>query len=74
MAAELTKSLLEFSKAPPSNLTNEERLALRDACQKASIVVENPLEATVRFMFGVSVSTSLLYVLKSMITDYGTGL
>lgn len=55
MAAELTKSLLEFSKVPPSNLTNEERLAFRDACQKASLSVENPLEATVRFMFGVSV-------------------
>jgi hypothetical protein len=58
MATELIKKLLEFADVPPANLSNEERLAFRDACQKASLSVENPLEATVRFMFGVSVEFS----------------
>lgn len=51
---ELTKKLLQLAEAPPSAISNEERTAFRDACEKAKLSLENPLEATVRLMFGVS--------------------
>ncbi|KAK7190102.1 hypothetical protein PSPO01_03823 [Paraphaeosphaeria sporulosa] len=71
MAAELTKNLLEFSKVAPSNLSNEERLAFRDACQNASLLVENPLEATVRFMFGAYESVALCLGVNMQLLDLG---
>ena len=58
--AELTKQLLQLVEAPPSAISNEERLAFRDACEKAKLSLENPLESTVRLMFGVGSDRDLL--------------
>lgn len=52
--SEITQTLIKFADAPPADLSSEERLAFMAACEKAKLAVENPLEATLRFMLGVS--------------------
>jgi hypothetical protein len=50
----LTRNLAHLAAAPPVDVSNEQRKAFLLACEEARLAMENPLEATVRFMFGVS--------------------
>jgi hypothetical protein len=51
--SDLTEQLLKLAAAPPTMASDAERQALMAACEKAKSSLETPLEATVRFMFGV---------------------
>jgi hypothetical protein len=64
---ELTKQLLALSGSLPIEISNEERETLMAACEKAKLALESPLEATVRFMFGVRATfllTTFPYILE----------
>ena len=54
--SQLTKNLNDAASQSSSNLGEDERVALLTACDDLKRTLETPLEATVRFMFGVSLS------------------
>lgn len=54
---ELIQTLNARSDAPPSDVKGEERAVLLAACEKLKGILESPLEATVRVIFGVNYPT-----------------
>ena len=54
--SELTKTLNDAAGQSVSTLAEDERAALLAACEDLKRTLESPLEATVRFMFGVSLT------------------
>lgn len=52
-AGELAKSIDNAAGQSSSALKEEERMGLLAACEKLKGTLENPVEATVRFLFGV---------------------
>ncbi|PVI05885.1 putative sterigmatocystin 8-O-methyltransferase precursor [Periconia macrospinosa] len=70
-AADLTKNLLDFTASLPAEIGNEEREALLAACEKTRSALENPLEATVRFMFGPFQSVALCLGVNMKLLDLG---
>jgi hypothetical protein len=52
-ANELTKHIAAFAASPPSDLTEEARAGLYAACSQLRDTIMSPLEATLRFSFGV---------------------
>ena len=52
-ASELVKHIQNAADQSPSALKEDERARLLAACEKLKGRLESPLEATVRFIFGV---------------------
>lgn len=52
-ASQLTKTLNDAASQSVSTLGEDERAALLAACENLKRTLESPVEATVRFMFGV---------------------
>ncbi|CAI6331809.1 unnamed protein product [Periconia digitata] len=69
--ADLTKSLLDLAASVPSNISNEERAALMSACEKAKSALENPIEKTIRFLFGAFESVALCLGVNMKLLDLG---
>ncbi|KAF2875895.1 S-adenosyl-L-methionine-dependent methyltransferase [Massariosphaeria phaeospora] len=68
MTSLLRDKLLEVSNSPPT-LSNEERLALMEACDKAKLALETPLDTTIRIMFGGFESVSLRLAVDMQLID-----
>ncbi|KAF2649916.1 S-adenosyl-L-methionine-dependent methyltransferase [Lophiostoma macrostomum CBS 122681] len=69
--ASLTRSLAQFAATPPSNVSNAERIAFLLACEETRLVMESPLEATVRLMFGGFESVALRLAIDMKLIDQG---
>lgn len=53
-------NLNSVAESPPDDLKDEERLACIEACKQLQEALESPLEAFIRFIFGVLCYSPLL--------------